>query len=135
MHEHNITQIQDVKEEILDMLLFYINFILNDNAITENEAVNLKLLKRFFKIEEGDFYNYRYSQIEEILNRQFEIIYANNQIDTAEALHKVGLQELFDLSYDQFLQLIHEKVKAALERGASINELDTVFYELYQPKK
>jgi hypothetical protein len=134
LNEHNITQVEDIKEDILDMLLAYINFILEDNIIAENEAANFKQLKRFFRIKEGDFYNYRYTNIENILNRQFELIYADNQINTEEALHKVGLQELFDLSYDQFLELVNREVRAALERGASPDELDTVFIKVYQTK-
>lgn len=135
LKEHNIKQVEDIKEDILDMLLAYINFILDDNVITVNEMANFKQLKRFFKIKEGDFYNYRYSNIEDVLNRQFQLIYLDNQIDTKEALHKVGLQELFDLSYDQFLVLANKEVRAALERGASANELDTVFINVYQAKK
>lgn len=127
LKEHSIRQIEDIKEELLDLLLVYINLILNDNVITENEAGNVKILKRVFKIREGDFYNYRYDEVEEVLNRQFEHIYSDNQIDTEEALLKVGLQELFDLSYDQFLDLVNEEVKAALYRGGNLNDLDTVF--------
>lgn len=134
LNEHNIRQVEDIKENVLDMLLAYINFILDDNVITENEASNLKQLKRFFRIKEGDFYNYRYSNIEDILNRQFALIYSDNRINPEEALHKVGLQELFDLSYDQFLELANREVRAAIERGASPDELDTVFINVYQTK-
>ncbi len=127
LKEHHIKQIEDIKEELLDLILVYINLILNDNLITENEAGSLKILKRVFKIKEGDFYNYRYDEVEEVLNRQFERMYFDNQIDTEEALLKVGLQELFDLSYDQFIELANEEVKAALYRGASLSDMDTVF--------
>lgn len=135
LNEHQIVQVEDIKEDILDMLMAYINFILHDNVITEQEAVNIKQLKRFFRIKEGDFYNYRHNKIESILNRQFEHVYGDNKIDTEEALYKVGLQELFDLSYDQFLNLIDKEVKAALQRGANPNELDTVIMEVYQNKE
>jgi hypothetical protein len=65
------------------------------------------------------------SDIERILNKQFEHMYHNNIIDTEEALQKVELQELFDLSYDQFLQLSQNAVKAAIDRGANPIDLDT----------
>jgi hypothetical protein len=126
LKEHSIRVIEEIKEEIIDLLLFYINIILNDNIITEKEAINVNQLKRFFKIEEGDFYNYGYNDVQNILNKQFERIYENNEIDTEEALHKVMLQELFDLSYDQFLGLVDREVKAALQRGAHVFKLDTV---------
>lgn len=127
LKQHNIKKIDDLKEEILDLLLVYINLVLNDDIISDTEASNIKILKRVFKINEGDFYNFRYDEVYEVLNRQFERIYSDNEINNDEALFKVGLQELFDLSYDQFLELANEQVKAALQRGASLTELDTVF--------
>jgi len=127
LKNYRLKQIEAIKEEILDLLLIYINIVLNDNVISENEAGNINLLKRFFKIKEGDFYNCRYYEVEEILNRQFERIYGDNKIDAEEALHKVGLQELFDLSYDEFLEFNNKEVKVALQRGASLTDLDTAF--------
>ena len=54
LKENKIKQIEDIKEECLDLLLVYINLILNDNIITENEARNIKILKRVFKVKEGE---------------------------------------------------------------------------------
>jgi HNH endonuclease len=127
LKEYNIKQVEDIKEDILDLLLVYINLVLNDNVITENEMRNVILLKKFFKITEGDFYNHRYDEVHEILYRQFEHLYADNKIDDEESLYKVELQELFDLSYDQFLEFIDKEVNEALQRGASLNDLDTVY--------
>ena len=42
---------------------------------------------------------------------------------------KVDLQELFGLSYDQFLLFEQEAVEYALKQGADITNLDT-FYRL-----
>ncbi len=127
MNKYNIKQVENIKEELLELLLVYINLILNDNSISEAEAANVKILKKVFKVREGDFYNYRYDEVEEVLNRQFERIYSDNKIDSEEALLKVGLQELFDLSYDQFLDLVNKEVRAALYRGGNVFDLDTVF--------
>ena len=132
--EYNIAHVEGIKLEVLDMLLAYIDFILRDNVITDSEAANFKLLKKFFKIKEGDFYKYRHANIENLLDRQFERIYADNRIDNEEALYKVGLQELFDLSYDQFLELVNKEVTSALKRGANPDELDTVLMKVYQAK-
>lgn len=44
-----------------------------------------------------------------------------------EALMKVDLQELFGLSYDQFLKFEQNAVKQALENGAEIKNLDTFY--------
>ena len=42
-----------------------------------------------------------------------------------EALHSGGLQEIFDLSYDQLDKFKGSEVRRALDRGALISELDT----------
>jgi hypothetical protein len=123
LHDHK--DVKKINDKILDMVLAYINLILIDNFITPKEAESIKYLKRFFKIKEGDFYSVKYNDIERILNKQFEHMYHNNIIDTEEALQKVELQELFDLSYDQFLQLSQNAVKAAIDRGANPIDLDT----------
>ena len=127
LKDYTIKQVEDIKEDVLDLLLVYINLVLNDNVITENEMRNVIFLKKFFKITEGDFYNYRHDEVQEILYRQFEHLYADNKVDTEESLYKVELQELFDLSYDQFLEFIDKEVNEALQRGASLNDLDTVY--------
>lgn len=128
LKEHKISRVQDIKEELLDLLIVYINLILKDHIITDNEKRNIELLKIYFKIKEGDFYKYRRDAIEDSLTRQFEILYADNIIDKDEALCNVGLQDLFDLSYDQIDGFKEKEVRNALERGATITDLDTVKY-------
>lgn len=131
LDESKISHVEDIKGELLDLLLAYINKILDDNVITDKEARNFNFLKRLFKIKEGDFHNYKYFQVERVLDKQFEIMYSNNDIDNEEALEKVELQELFDLSYDQFLQLIERTIKAAIGRGADPNRLDSLIKKEY----
>ncbi len=128
LQEHRISKIEEIKEELLDLLTVYINLILNDHIITDNEKRNIGLLKIYFKIKEGDFYNNRYYEVEDILNRQFERLYIDNKIDREEAIYNVELQELFDLSYDQFDEFKEKVVCNALERGADITDLDTAKY-------
>ncbi|MFA5620460.1 MAG: HNH endonuclease [Weeksellaceae bacterium] len=122
---HNIKKIEDIKDELLDLLIVYINLILNDHIITENEKNNVRLLKMYFRIKEGDFINKRSNEVEDILQRQFERLYSDNLINTSESLLLVDLQGVFDLSYDQFDKLKEIEVRKALERGADISELDT----------
>src|SRR5690554_2510926 len=65
LDEHKIKHIEDIKEELIDLLTIYINLILNDHIISSNEKINVELLKKYFKIKEGDFYTYRYQEIED----------------------------------------------------------------------
>jgi len=97
LRDHKIGSVNDIKEELLDLLIVYINLILKDHLITDNERRNIELLKIYFKIKEGDFYKYRSDAIEDSLTRQFMLLYADNKIDKEEALYNVELQDLFDL--------------------------------------
>jgi hypothetical protein len=128
LKKYNVKKVEEIKEELLDVLIVYINLILQDHLITQKEINNVQFFKMIFKIKEGDFFKYRYDEIDEILNKQFIRIYRNdNKIDENESLHQVSLQKLFDLSYDQFLGFQEMEVLAAIERGGNIQELDTAY--------
>lgn len=122
---HKIKKIEDIKEELLDLLIIYINLILNDHIISDNEKHNVGLLKKHFKIKEGDFYSHRHQEVEDILHRQLERIYLDNQVNFEEAIHSVELQGLFNLSYDQFEEFREQEVRRAISLGANISTLDT----------
>lgn len=128
LNEYKIYDIRNINEELLDLIIVYINLVLNDHILTENERKNIALLKTYFKIKEGDFIEKRYSEIEDVLQRQFERLYADNKIDTSESMHHVYLQEIFDLSYDQFDKFKEREIIKALARGADISDLDTAKY-------
>lgn len=122
---HKIDRIEEIKEELLDLLIVYINLVLEDHIITEKEKHNVALLKRYFKIKEGDFYKFRYDEVEDAIQQQFERMYEDKTISQTEALHSVELQEIFDLSYDQLEELRENEIIKALLKGAEITELDT----------
>lgn len=126
LDKYQIEKITDLKLELLDLLIAYANVVLDDHIISESERFNIEILKKYFRIKEGDFYTYRYSEVENILHRQFELIYADNDVSREEAIHKVALQELFDLSYDQFEIFKKKKIAQAIVEGADITTLDTV---------
>lgn len=130
---YKIKELIDLKEELLDLLVTYANIILDDNIISEKERFNMAILKKYFKIKEGDFYTYRYSEVENILSRQFNKIYSDKNVNKEEATHSVALQEIFDLSYDQFEIFKQKEIKKAIELGADISNLDTA--TLLQLKK
>ena len=125
--KYEIVDYKDVKEEFIDLIIRYINFVLLDNIITETEFYNATQLKRLFKIRPGDFYNLRYDEMAEIIMKQIYKIYADNQIEKSEAIHKSNLQGLFDLSYDQINKFVTDEVERALIEGGDITKLDTVY--------
>lgn len=128
LNKYQIEKITDLKLELLDLLITYANVILDDHIVSEKERFNIEILKKYFRIKEGDFFTYRYSEVENILHRQFEIIYSDNNVSREEAIHKVALQELFDLSYDQFEIFKQKEISQALDQGADISNLDTTTF-------
>lgn len=129
LSEHRLLGVEAIKTDLLDLVLQYINWVLKDHIISEKEYLNGKQLKILFKIKEGEFYERRHEEIKEIIYKQLTLIYRDdNKIDDEEALHKVKLQGLFDLSYDQFLDFNEGEIRLALEKGADIKDLDTVRY-------
>ena len=122
--------VDDLHDESINVILDYVNLILDDHIITKQEMDTLRKLKMLLHIKEGDFIEaHKEEDIENILRREFELIYQDKNVDNNEAAMKVDLQELFGLSYDQFLLFEQEAVEYALKQGADITNLDT-FYRL-----
>jgi hypothetical protein len=118
----------DYKTNSLKIIILYVKIAIEDNILAENEKKIVKFLKLLFQINEGDFSFDKeiFKDVSEIIKTQLELIYLDdNKIDQKEALHKVDLQELFDLGYDQFLKFSNYADKLALDRGANISDLDT----------
>lgn len=125
LSEYNIKNIRSINNELLDLLILYINEVLRDDIIDENEKRNIEILKLYFKIREGDFYKTKYIDIENILHIQFEKLYFDNHISREEANHNFKLRDIFDLSHKQFDKFKEKEVRKALESGANIVNLDT----------
>ena len=100
----------DLKEELLDLVLFYIRSCLTDHPLTADEISNVHRLKLIFHIREGNLHSSRGEEINEILVAEIAKILSDKSVDPAEALRLVDLQRVFDLSYDQFLQLVREPI-------------------------
>lgn len=124
--EINVSRITDLKDRLICVLLDYANFCLEDDVLTQAEMRDFTTLRRFFRIQEGDFYKcHKEREIKQILTLQLEKMQADKTIDANEALMKNDLQEMFGLSYDQFLEIENIVTKKSLKNGANISDLDT----------
>ena len=99
-----IHNIKDIKLDLLDLSLSYINFVLDKHIITEKESKNINILKLYFRIKEGDFYKLRYNEIQSICQNQSEK-FSISYTDYNEELFWVKIQDMFDLSYSQLEKL------------------------------
>lgn len=115
------------KATYLNLLVLFIEQVLEDKIISSEELLAVKNLKRLLNIKEGDLFEFRKSKIQVLLSTQFEMIYQDNKVDHFESLYSVQLQELFDLSFDQFEELKKNEVLKAIERGADPSDLDYLF--------
>lgn len=106
-----IADLAERKAELLDLLLYYVRDALADGELTDQEFATLRDLKRLFRIEEGDFHDECGEEVGELLAVELRRIPADREVDQAEALHKVKLQDAFDLGYDQFLELTRPAVE------------------------
>lgn len=110
--EKGIRRITDIKEKTLDVLLDYADIILEDDVLTPEELTNLKMLKLFFRIEEGDFQkNNKFDRVQTIITKQLEKLYADNILDEQEALHQSDLQGVFGLGFDEYEKIVQKVVR------------------------
>ncbi len=107
--ERGIRRITDIKEKTLDVLLDYADIILEDDSLSQEELRNLKMLKLFFRIEEGDFQkNNKFPRVETIIVRQLEKLYADNILEYQEELHQSDLQGVFGLGHNEYMKIVNK---------------------------
>lgn len=124
LNKFNITNIADIKDDCLNFLISFADFILIDDIISNVELNDFSMLKKLFKIEEGDFKELKYSEIRRILEKQFSKMFSDNFINNKEEIMNINLQSLFDLSYDDFADIKEIEVKKSLFMGANLQDLD-----------
>ena len=126
LSQENLT-LDDIKIEALSLIIDYSRVILEDNIITSDEIRNITMLKLFYQIQEGEFFEFgKKEEVMDVLLHQLRKLYADNSIDRNEAIMKTELQELFGLCYDDFLEINNIAAKEAMERGADLSKLDTI---------
>lgn len=124
----NNLSVDSIKEEALSLIIDYSKVILEDGIITKDEMRNISMLKLFYRIKEGEFFEFgKKEAVTDVLLQQLRKLYADNTIDKGEAVMKTELQELFGLCYDDFLDINNIAAKEAIERGADTSRLDTIF--------
>lgn len=100
--DDGISRMYEIKEDLLDLLLAYLHVILDDHVISELEYLDFGLLKILFQIKEGEFYNRRYFQIRSVIMGQLDYLSEDEVFEPEKSKLNVNLQDMFDLSYDQF---------------------------------
>ena len=116
----------EFKKESLDIALQYAKLCLVDDALSEDEIKGMTILKRLLYIEEGDFYKYdKKREVTALLAAQLLKLYDDGEISYEEAIHKVELQGIFNLSYEEFEDVVRDIAQAVYDHGADYFKLDT----------
>lgn len=126
LQRHNVNY-SIAKVDFLHLIFEYIKNILEDDILTVTEKENVKFLKVIFRIQPGDFYYHNKADIEATIAFQLSRIYQDNYISDDEALLKVDLQEIFDLSFDQMNDYAKVEAAISIQKGADPKSLDVFF--------
>lgn len=108
LQSNHIGEISEIKEYLRDVFIEYVNDIVEDHHISDEEVSKATKLKLLFEIREGELYAHKFSEIQEILHKQFSYFMIDGEISPLEELQKVNLQDLFDLGYDQYLKFYND---------------------------
>ena len=102
-------------QEMVDLVIYFLCWCLNDHKISAAETEALTELRVMLDIQDGDLYRERKDEIRALLEKQIDWIEEDFQITYAEELYLVDLQRIFDLSYDQLLELSQPHVAEILD--------------------
>lgn len=104
---------------------FYLHGIrkaVEDHSLSPSEMQELRHLARLLRLSEGDLLVDHRGEVSELLAEELGRLLEDHSIDPNEALHKVKLQELLGLGYDQFLALTHPVIQNVVV--ALVRQLD-----------
>ncbi|MGN6602903.1 MAG: hypothetical protein ACTHK8_10665 [Ginsengibacter sp.] len=120
------------KIEFLHLIFAYIKIALEDDVLTDEEKNDIKFLKVLFRIQPGEFLYHNIFDVEETIRYHLAKIYKDDFVTEDEAELKDGLQEIFDLSFDEMNDYAKSKAAQAIRRGTDVKDLDVVFiYDEY----
>lgn len=126
LNDHNVNT-SKAKVDFLNLVFEYIKIALEDNILTIEEKYDVHYLKLLFQIQPGDFYIHNRWQLEKVIAYQLSNIYRDDFVNEQEALLKVDIQELFDLSYDQMNEFTKKRASASILKGVDFKDLDVFF--------
>lgn len=102
------------KFEATLLVIMYLESVLADHSISDEEIREARHLQRLMRVEEGDLIKHHPERVQRLVGREIRRIQEDERIDATEALHKVRLQELMGLGYDEFLELAGPTMRDSL---------------------
>ncbi len=95
-----------IKPYLVIFFLKFVRFIMDDHYLSEDERTTAGLLRLLFRIDGPDFLGEYAPGVSMAIQQQLRWIYrAMPGISFEDACENTGLQEVFALSYDRYMQL------------------------------
>jgi hypothetical protein len=126
VRQYGVADSAQFRDGLLDLIIHAVQATLRDHCLTSDERDEIRRLKVIFRVAEGDFFKHRRGDVGEILCGKVSRLLADEHIDLEEALYEVELQALFDLAYDEFLELTRPEVTRVVDRTISTITADGV---------
>jgi len=125
------------REDLLDLLVYFLESCFSNHSLDESKKSGLRKLKRLFRVKEGELYGLRERKVRDLLQQEIDGILGDGTVDPEGALYLVDLQEAFDLSYDQFLEVTRSSFDRVVEEiteqieahGQATAEEQRLFFE------
>jgi hypothetical protein len=116
VRHYGVAESAHFRDGLLDLVIHAVRAALRDHCLTSDERDEIRRLKVIFRVAEGGFFKHRRSDVGEILCGEVSRLLDDEHIDLEEALYEVELQALFDLAYDEFLELTRPEVTRVVDR-------------------
>ena len=110
--------------DALNAILDYVDIILEDNVLTEEEWTSVRWMRAYLNVNEKDFLKRKYeARIRHIVIEQLRRLYADNLIERYEAIMQSEMQGLFGLSSQDYSRYVDEIKQEAIKSGANSRDL------------
>lgn len=110
--------------DALNAILDYVDIILEDDILTEEEWTSVRWMRVYLNVNEKDFLKRKKEErIRHIVTEQLRKLYADNLIDRDEAIMQSEMQGLFGLSSQKYSQYVEEIKQEAIKNGADEKDL------------
>ena len=111
--------------DALNAILDYVDLVIEDDVLTEEEWTTVCWMKAYLNINESDFRKHKTEgRIKHILTEQLRKLYADNLIERHEAIMQSEMQGLFGMSSEMYSHFVEQIKQEAIENGA--NKIDLI---------
>jgi hypothetical protein len=115
LRSNGLSENETVRKEVLDLVIEFVDESLRSGGLTDDLLVEIRGLKAFLLVREGDFFEYRPVEVSDVLVNQLDKILKDFVIDREEDLFQVELQAAFGLGYDQYFALTRRAFEETLD--------------------